>query len=364
MKVGIVGAGQLGRMLGLAAIPLGIECVFLERQAEAPARAVGRVLVGDLDDPGAVSRLASEVDVLTTEIENVAPEALSAATAHCAVHPAPAAVAAAQDRLLEKQLFAAHGVPTAPYVRIDSAADLTAIESIVGWPAVIKSRRLGYDGRGQRVVESLAQAQAAFADLGGVPAIAEGWIRFEREVSLICVRGRDGSSAYYPLCENTHHEGILARTVAPYGNAVLQQQAEAWAASLLGHFGYVGVLTIEFFVTDQGLVANEMAPRVHNSGHWTIEGAETSQFENHVRAVAGLPLGSAAARGHAMMLNLVGVMPDRPALLRCQGLHLHDYGKQPRPGRKLGHCTLVDANRDRLLARAGAVEALIAQANS
>jgi 5-(carboxyamino)imidazole ribonucleotide synthase len=364
MKIGIVGAGQLGRMLGLAGIPLGIECRFLETQADAPAGAVGRIRIGELDDPVAVRALAAEVDVLTTEIENVAPEALAAAAALCPVHPAPPAIGAAQDRLLEKQEFARHGVPTAPYIAIDSPADLDNIETAIGWPAMLKARRQGYDGRGQRFVRSGEEARAGYASLGSMPAIAEGWIPFDREVSLIAVRGRDGATVHYPLCENTHVDGILATTLAPFDDAALQEQAESWASAIMRHFDYVGVLTIEFFVTKQGLLANEMAPRVHNSGHWTIEGAETSQFENHLRAITGLPLGCTAARGHAAMLNIIGQMPNRSALLGVPGAHLHEYGKQPRPARKLGHCTLVDQNRERLLERLAAVESLLIHANS
>jgi 5-(carboxyamino)imidazole ribonucleotide synthase len=218
---------------------------------------------------------------------------------------------------------------------------------------------MGYDGRGQRVVSSEAELAAAWRELGGVPSIAEQWVRFVREVSLIAVRGANDERAFYPLAENVHRDGILARTVAPYVDASLQAHAERWLGALLSALDYRGVLTVEFFQTERGLLANEMAPRVHNSGHWTIEGAETSQFENHLRAVLGWPLGSTRARGHAAMLNLLGQLPPIEAVLAIPGAHFHDYGKSPRPGRKVGHCTLVDGDRERLLERLRAVERLV-----
>jgi 5-(carboxyamino)imidazole ribonucleotide synthase len=222
---------------------------------------------------------------------------------------------------------------------------------------------LGYDGRGQRVVDSAAALAAAWRELGQVPSIAEAFVAFEREVSLIGVQGAHDQRAFYPLAENVHRNGILASTVAPYDDAQLQQQAEHWLAAIMRALNYRGVLTVEFFHTKAGLVANEMAPRVHNSGHWTIEGAETSQFENHLRAVLGWPLGSAACRGHSAMLNLIGQLPARDAVLGIAGAHLHDYGKSPRPGRKVGHCTLVDADRVRLLERLEPLRRLVSQTN-
>lgn len=359
MKIGIVGAGQLGRMLGLAATPLGIDCEFLDESADSPASAFGRIRLAALDDVQAIAELARSVDVLTPEIENVAIDALEAAASHCTVAPPPAIVAASQDRLSEKRLFESFGIPTAGYSVLDSADAAAALRVTDAQPRLIKTRRLGYDGKGQRLVRSQQEAASAFDELGGVPSIAEELVDFEREVSLIGVRGRSGEIAYYPLCENSHDNGILACTIAPFEDTRLQIQAENWVTSLLERTAYVGVLTVEFFATAHGLVANEMAPRVHNSGHWTIEGAETSQFENHIRAIAGLPLGATTPRGHAAMLNLIGTMPERAAILAVRGAHLHDYGKDPRPGRKLGHCTLVDPQRDALLKRLEAVRSLI-----
>jgi 5-(carboxyamino)imidazole ribonucleotide synthase len=271
-------------------------------------------------------------------------------------------VAAAQDRLAEKTLFRSLGIPTAEFVTIDSAADAAAAERL-GWPAILKTRRMGYDGRGQRVVDSTAALAAAWSELGGVPSIAEAFVEFDREVSLIGAQGARGERAFYPLAENVHRGGILASTIAPYADVGLQRQAEAWLTAIMTTLQYRGVLTVEFFHTKRGLVANEMAPRVHNSGHWTIEGAVTSQFENHLRAVLGWPLGDPSARGHAAMLNLLGRLPPRDTVLRVAGAHLHDYGKSPRPGRKVGHCTLVDSERSRLLERLEPLRGVVLQSN-
>jgi 5-(carboxyamino)imidazole ribonucleotide synthase len=347
-RVGIVGAGQLGRMLALAGYPLGIECRVLDRNADAPAAQIADVVLGDLDDIDALGKLAASVDVLTLEIENVDVAALESVRHRVAVYPPPRAVAAAQDRLSEKTLFRSLRIPTAEFVAIDSDADLATAAQKLGWPVVLKTRRMGYDGRGQRIVESAAGLDAAWTELGRVPSIAEAWVRFEREVSLIAVQGAEGQRAYYPLAENVHRDGILQTSIAPYADAALQERAEQWLGAIMGELDYRGVLTVEFFHTKNGLVANEMAPRVHNSGHWTIEGAETSQFENHLRAVLGWPLGSTRARGHAAMLNLIGSLPRTAVVLALPGAHFHDYGKDPRPGRKVGHCTLVDPERGRL----------------
>ncbi|HZF29140.1 MAG TPA: 5-(carboxyamino)imidazole ribonucleotide synthase [Gammaproteobacteria bacterium] len=363
-RVGIVGAGQLGRMLALAGYPIGVECRLLDRSVEVPAAQVAWCSLGDLDDPAALAKLAQAVDVVTLEIENVAVAALESAAAHAPVFPPPAAVGAAQDRLAEKTLFRSLGIPTVEFVRVDSDADLDAAAAALGWPLVLKTRRLGYDGRGQRVVDSRTALSHAWVELGRVPCIAEAWVPFDRELSLIAVQGARGERAFYPLAENVHRDGILASTVAPYDDTALQRTAEGWLTAIMAKLEYRGVLTVEFFHTGAGLIANEMAPRVHNSGHWTIEGAETSQFENHLRAVVGWPLGDTQPRGHAGMLNVIGQLPDRAAVLAIPGAHLHDYGKTPRPGRKIGHCTLVDPDRARLLERLEALRAVLAVAES
>jgi 5-(carboxyamino)imidazole ribonucleotide synthase len=361
-RVGIVGAGQLGRMLALAGYPLGIDCTLLDTSADAPGAQVAASVLGALDDPRALAKLADRVDVLTLEIENVAVAALESLHGRIDVFPPPAAVAATQDRFAEKTLFRSLGIPTAEFVTIDSAGDATAAEKL-GWPAILKARRMGYDGRGQRVVDSTAALATAWRELGSVPSIAEAFVEFEREVSLIGVQGARGELAFYPLAENVHRNGILASTIAPYEDSLLQREAERWLAAIMSALQYRGVLTVEFFHTKSGLVANEMAPRVHNSGHWTIEGADTSQFENHLRAVLGWPLGDPRARGHAAMLNLLGRLPAREAVLGIPGAHLHDYGKSPRPGRKVGHCTLVDTDRARLLERLTPLRAVVSRSN-
>ncbi|HEY5666006.1 MAG TPA: 5-(carboxyamino)imidazole ribonucleotide synthase [Gammaproteobacteria bacterium] len=350
-RVGIVGAGQLGRMMALAAYPLGIQCRFLDPNELAPAGQLAPVRVGLLDDERELKALAAEVDVLTLEIENVSVAALESLEGTIAVRPTPVIVAKAQDRLLEKRLFESLDIPTAAYVPIDNPDDLDRAGETLGWPLVLKTRRLGYDGRGQRVAQSPAELEAAWTELGSAPAIAEAWVDFERELSLIGVRGQDDDLAFYSLSENRHRDGMLETSIAPYADAELERQARSWMTAMLRQHDYVGVLTIEFFHTGTGLVANEIAPRVHNSGHWTIEGAETSQFENHIRAVIGLPLGSTAPRGTSVMRNLIGRVPDKAKLLKINGLHLHDYGKEPRPKRKVGHCTILAGDRQAAIAK-------------
>lgn len=361
-RVGIIGAGQLGRMMALAAYPLGIECRFLDTQADAPGGQIGPIRVAALDDETALAALAREVDVLTFDIENVSVMALEALTAIVPVRPAPAIVAKGQDRLAEKRLFESLGMPTAPYATIDRPEDLEPAGLELGWPIVLKTRRLGYDGRGQRIARAAAELVSAWDALGRLPAIAEAWIDFEHEVSLIGVRGSDGALRFYSLSENRHRDGMLESTLAPFIDDALERQAREWMAAMMQQHDYRGVLTIEFFVAADGLRANEIAPRVHNSGHWTIEGAETSQFENHVRAVLGLPLGSTRSRGTALMRNLIGQLPPKEKLLAIEDLHLHDYGKEPRPRRKLGHCTLLAPDRETASRRLGELESVLGDA--
>ena len=323
--VGCIGGGQLGRMLALAGAPLAVRLRFLDPAADACARDVGELVVGAYDDPACLDRLAEGADVVTYEFENVPVEAARRVSAV----PDARALELGQDRLAEKELFRSLGIATAPF---GSVAE-------VGVPALVKSRRLGYDGKGQRVVDS--------AEPIGGDELAEGLVEFERELSIVGVRGRDGETAFYPLAENVHRGGILATTRAPARDAP-QPEAEEIATRLLDELGYVGVLAVELFDAGGELLANEFAPRVHNTAHWTIDGAETSQFENHLRAILGLPLGSTAARGASAMVNLVGRVPPLEHLLDIPGAHVHLYGKQPRPGRKLGHVTLVGANERRV----------------
>jgi 5-(carboxyamino)imidazole ribonucleotide synthase len=355
MTIGIVGAGQLGRMLALAGIPLGERFLFLDPSEGAPGGQVAPQIVGAFTDQDRLLELASRSDVLTFDWENVSVEALRALPRGTRICPPIPALAASQDRVSEKQLFERLKIPTTRWSAVDSAAQLQRAVEEIGLPGVLKTRRLGYDGKGQAVLRQAADVERAWREIGAAPAIYEEWVPFECEVSIIGARARDGDIVVYPLNGNVHAGGILRLTRAPFGDASLQRKASSYLKRTLEHFRYVGVLTIEFFVRRGSLVANEMAPRVHNSGHWTIEGAVTSQFENHVRAVLGLPLGEASARGHSAMINLIGEMPKAKRVLQEPGVHLHHYGKSPRPGRKLGHCTLVEPEsarkRDRRVRR-------------
>jgi len=354
MRIGIIGAGQLGQMLALAGYPFALRFLFLDASADAPGAQVGPIITGAFDDPASLERLAAETDVVTYEFENVPVSALQAVAKTRPCNPPVEALRVSQDRLLEKELFGRLGVPTPPFRAVDSLADLRAAVAAIGLPAVLKTRRLGYDGRGQRYLRKSADVDAAWEAIGGVPLILEGFVDFDREVSIIGARSTRGETRCYPLCGNTHREGILRVTLAPATNARLQKAAERHLRRVMDHFGYAGVLTIEFFVQRGRLVANEMAPRVHNSGHWTIEGAVTSQFENHLRAILGMPLGDTKPVGHSAMVNFIGTMPERDRVLALPGVHHHDYGKSPRAGRKLGHATIVArtaAERDRTVRR-------------
>ncbi len=342
MTVGIVGAGQLGRMLALAGYPLGLDFLFLDPAATAPAGRVAPVLTGAFTDRALLAQLANRCDVVTFDWENVSVDALRDLRAGRRICPPVPALAAAQDRVIEKRLFEKLNIPTTRWHAVSSRADLERAVAHIGLPGVIKTRRLGYDGKGQAVVRTADEAWRAWDSLGSAPLLYEELIEFDCEVSIIGARSQRGEVVVYPLNGNVHSGGILRLTRAPYGPASWQRRAASHLRRVLAHFRYTGILTIEFFVRRGRLIANEMAPRVHNSGHWTIEGATTSQFENHLRAILNLPLGSTRPRGYSAMLNLIGTMPRHAGLLGVDGLHLHDYGKEPRPGRKLGHCTLVE----------------------
>ena len=354
MRIGIIGAGQLGRMLGFAGLPLNFEFVFLDPADNPPAASAGPVIKAAFDDLEALRQLAERVDVVTFEFENIPVDAVSSLRGVKAVYPPPEALFFAQDRLHEKELFSELGIPVARWRTVDSIEDLRATVQQIGLPLVLKTRRLGYDGKGQFVIRNPGDVDAAWQSLGSVPLIAEQCIDFDCEVSVIAARSISGELAVYPLVENRHAHGILRLSSAPHDDAQLQAMASACAEKLMTRLEYVGVLTIEFFVSGGELIANEFAPRVHNSGHWTIEGARCSQFENHLRAICDLPLGSTATNGHCAMLNLIGEMPATAELLRKTDCHVHDYGKAPRPGRKLGHVSLVrqgKAERDAAVVR-------------
>ncbi len=342
MRIGILGGGQLGRMLALAGYPLGLSFRFLDPSPEACAGQVGELQVGDYRDEVALRRFAEGLEVVTYEFENVPVEAAKFLAQRVPVFPPPVALEVAQDRLLEKRFFASLGIPTPTFHPVDSLEDLEAGVRRLGLPALLKTRRGGYDGKGQILLRSPEDLEPAFAALGGTTLILEEFVPFQRELSILAVRAQSGEMAFYPLVENHHRGGILRLSLAPAPQLTpeLQEKGERYARQVLEALGYVGVLALELFQVDGDLVANEMAPRVHNSGHWTIEGAQTSQFANHLRAIVGLPLGSPAPRGACAMVNLIGQRPDFRELLALPGAHLHWYGKQVRPGRKVGHVTL------------------------
>jgi 5-(carboxyamino)imidazole ribonucleotide synthase len=350
MKVGIIGAGQLGRMLALAGYPLGIEPLFLDRTNDTPGAPVGATIIGDFADPAKVLELAARVDVVTFDWENVPSSTLEHLPAH-KVRPCARALEVSQDRVHEKMLFRLLDIPTPDFLAVETRADLDRAIREVGLPAVLKTRRLGYDGKGQAYLGNKADVESAWQKLGAAPLLLEAFVACEREVSLLGVRGVRGRIAFYPLTENVHSGGILRYSRAPYRNRALQRLAERHVRNVLTHFEYIGVLAIEFFVVRGRLIANEMAPRVHNSGHWTIEGAATSQFENHLRAICGLELGATHTRGYSAMINFIGRLPRVALALTEPDLHFHDYGKSPRPGRKLGHCTLLAASAGKRDAR-------------
>lgn len=358
MVIGILGGGQLARMLVLAGTPLGLRFRCLDPASDAVAGHVGELVVGAYDDPAALGRLMRGVRLVTFEFENVPTTTANWLLDHVTVAPHPRALAIGQDRLLEKNLFLAAGMSVAAHRTADTRTELHAAVRTIGAPCLVKTRRLGYDGKGQvrlRPGPDLPAAiDAAFDTLrpevtGGL--IVEQLVPFERELSVLGVRARGGEVAVYPIVENEHVDGVLHRSRAPAPDLEprLANQAREFVVGLMEHLDYVGVLAIELFLHDGRLIANEMAPRVHNSGHWTIEGAVCSQFENHLRAVLGMPLGSTtmAGGGHATMVNFTGELPRRAEVLAVPGVHLHAYGKAPRPGRKVGHATVVAAERGR-----------------
>lgn len=359
-KVGIVGAGQLGLMLGEAAAAIGAECRFLDPADNPPAGRVGHVVKHAYDDAEALAALANWADVITYEFENVPVAAVEAIADTVPVFPPPTALRNAQDRLHEKRLFEQLDIPTSPFRNIESSEDVLAAAEELGLPLVFKTRRLGYDGKGQAVVRKADELDDLWSTLGAVPLIAEQFVNFDREVSVIGSRRVNGEFSTWPLTENRHAGGILRVSLAPYDDASLLSAGADYHKRMLEHLDYVGTMALEMFVVGDQLVANEFAPRVHNSGHWTIEGAATSQFENHLRAVLDLPLGDTAPLGHSVMVNLIGTMPSGLDAAQDQGYVLHDYGKSPRPGRKLAHITAVsdsvaerDTATERLLALPG-----------
>jgi 5-(carboxyamino)imidazole ribonucleotide synthase len=360
-RIGIIGGGQLGRMLALAGYPLGFTFCCLEPSTHSPMGQVAQQISANYDDEAALLELAAQSDVITYEFENVPVNAARMLAQRVPVYPPPNALEVSQDRIHEKRCFDRLGIPTPVFVEVADADDLSSALQQTGLPCVLKTRRFGYDGKGQWVLRTQADVAAAEAELRQQPSptgyILEGFVAFERELSIIAVRSTTGELAFYPLTHNVHADGILRISQAPSSHAP-QTLAEDYATRVLNDLNYVGVLAIEFFEKDDALIANEMAPRVHNSGHWTQDGAATSQFENHLRAICGLPLGSTQVRGHAAMVNLIGELPDVNKVLRVPGAHVHLYGKTPRAGRKLGHINVVADGEAELEARLRGIKSL------
>jgi 5-(carboxyamino)imidazole ribonucleotide synthase len=342
VTIGILGGGQLGYMLALAGYPLDLHFRFLDPSPQAPVGRIAPRVTADYTDFEALDKFAHGLALVTYEFENVPVEAVRHLAQKLPVYPPPQALEAAQDRLSEKSLFQELNIPTTEFVAVNSAGELDKAIRKLELPSVLKTRRLGYDGKGQWVLRSREDVAALQNDFPAAPLILEKFVSFQRELSILAVRGRSGETAFYPLAENHHRGGILRLSLAPAPRLsdALQREAENAARSVLEALDYVGVIAVELFECGGHLLANEIAPRVHNSGHWTIEGAVASQFENHLRAVAGLPLGETSALGHCAMLNLIGEVPDPGELLAVPDAHLHLYGKSPRPGRKIGHVTV------------------------
>lgn len=350
MKIGVLGAGQLGRMLALSAYPLGHQMRFLALSEEDPSSLLGKTFIHN-NNPEMVSNFADSSDIVTYESENTDVTIVNEISKNTKVYPSDKSLYISQHRGREKALLDTLKIPCAPYQMVNSLDDLKSAIKNIGIPSILKTATDGYDGKGQFLIKSESQIDEAWEKMSGVDAILEGFINFKRELSLIAVRGIDGSLEYYPLVENSHHEGILRLTIAPAQNisVSLQNKAEEYMSSLLKEIKHIGVLTIELFESDDGLLVNEIAPRVHNSGHWTIEGAQTSQFENHIRAITESPLGQTTMTSKfSAMINIIGVHGPIQKVLETKNAHLHLYNKAERTGRKLGHITLTSNSIDEL----------------
>ncbi len=350
--IGVLGAGQLGRMLAISGYPLGQRFGFYGQVKDAPAAMLGRMFAQAED---ALDAFAAWADVVTYESENTdVAQVRAIEAAGVPVYPGATSLYYSQHRGREKDLFTRLGIPTAPYALVNSLAALHKAVEHIGVPAILKTTTEGYDGKGQYRLHAASEAEVAWQALGEREAILEGFVSFRRELSMIAVRGKTGEMVFYPLVENRHHEGILRLTLAPAEQVspAVQTCAQAYMARLMNEMDHVGVLTLELFETENGLVANEMAPRVHNSGHWTIDGAVTSQFENHIRAICGLPLGSTQpVMPYAAMVNIIGETEPIDQVLRLPCVHLHLYDKAERPDRKLGHINILAQSRFELMER-------------
>ncbi|MGH1445734.1 MAG: 5-(carboxyamino)imidazole ribonucleotide synthase [Cognatishimia sp.] len=343
--IGILGGGQLGRMLSVAASRLGYKTHIFEPSANPPAAEVAdRVTTAAYEDEAALLAFADAVDVITYEFENIPTSALDILEAHREIRPGREALRVSQDRITEKEFLSNLGLQVAPFAMVDSADDLKAALAEIGAPSILKTRRFGYDGKGQARINSAADASAAWADMADSPSVLEGFVKFSHEVSVIAVRGASGEVACFDPGENVHVGGILRTTTVPARLAgSLRMDAVLMASKILNALDYVGVMGVELFVTPEGLIVNEIAPRVHNSGHWTQNGCAVDQFEQHIRAVVGLPLGDGKRHSDVVMENLIGDDMDRvPELLVEPHVAVHLYGKaETKPGRKMGHINRV-----------------------
>jgi 5-(carboxyamino)imidazole ribonucleotide synthase len=350
-------------MLALAGYQLGIEFRFFDPSSGAPVGQIGELVAADYGDHAALERFLKGVDVVTYEFESIPLSTVEFVAERVQVYPPLKALETAQDRLLEKKLFEELGIPTPPFAPVDSLEDLRKAASRIGLPVVLKTRKMGYDGKGQAVIRNESSLESAWKRLAGVPLLVERYVSFQHELSVIGARDVRGRELFYPPVENVHGEGILRKSTAPAPSATPETSALAieYCRRLMDKLEYVGVLALELFSVDGALLANEMAPRVHNSGHWTIEGAETSQFENHLRAVLSLPLGTTSLRGASVMLNIIGHIPSREKVLSVEGAHLHLYGKAPTEKRKVGHVTLVGRSVADLERGTAVLEALVAR---
>ncbi|MGP1309450.1 MAG: 5-(carboxyamino)imidazole ribonucleotide synthase [Phycisphaerales bacterium] len=346
-RIGVLGGGQLGRMLALAGLPLGARFTFLDPSPEACSRDLGPLITAGYDDRRALAKLAESSDIVTYEFENVPSDAVRWLAQRVPVLPSPEALDASQDRLTEKRFFELLGAATPRYAHVDVRQDLTDAIKHLGLPAVMKTRRMGYDGRGQWILRKNEDAEEAVTQLGGWGMVLEEFVKFDREVSIVAARARTGEIAFLPLVQNIHDGGILRETIVPAPNTSpkVEEEARRIAKASLETLEYVGVIAIEFFQVGDRLLVNEMAPRVHNTGHWSIDGARVSQYDQHLRAILGLPLGDSSARGRSVMLNFIGGVPKASDLLAIPGVYVHDYGKSPRPGRKVGHVTVLELER-------------------
>jgi 5-(carboxyamino)imidazole ribonucleotide synthase len=337
-------------MLALAGYQLGVEFRFFDPNSGAPVGQIGELIAADYGDQKALERFLDGIDVVTYEFESIPLSTVRFVAERVKVFPPVAALETAQDRLLEKSLFQQLRIPTPQFAPVDSLDELHSAVARIGYPGVLKTRRMGYDGKGQVVIRDAASVEKAWKRLGGSRLLLEQYVSFQHELSVIGVRDQAGREAFYPPIENLHREGVLRRSIAPAQETTPEITALAieYSRRLMARLEYVGVLALELFSIDGELLANEIAPRVHNSGHWTIEGAETSQFENHLRAVLSLPLGATTLRGRSVMLNILGHIPPVEAVLAVKGAHLHLYGKAPTEKRKLGHVTLVAQSEEPL----------------